>query len=137
MDINDNEYKIANIDILVGCNGIGTINWNLFRRTINKYLLSKDIKDDKLIGPFFIKPSVLEDAKKAQSAIRDKLLMYLLEDVVKRKKGLFIDNVKSLSKINELYGKNNGDNIIFADDFMNMLYEELGNHKKNKSNTAE
>lgn len=125
MDINENEEKIEDIIVDIKCNGIGLINWNMFRHVLNDYLLEKGVKDDKLIGPFFIKRSILEDEDKVQGAIKDKLLMYLLEDVVKRNRGLFEDNAKSLNRINILYGNNNGENVIFAQDFMDMLNEVI------------
>lgn len=133
MDINENEGKIEDIIVDIKCNGIGLINWNMFRHVLNDYLLEKGVKDDKLIGPFFIKRSILEDKDKVQGAIKDKLLMYLLEDVVKRNRGLFEDNAKSLNKINILYGNNNGENVIFAQDFMDMLNEVVEAGDKNET----
>lgn len=133
MDINGKEEKIADIIVDIKCNGIGLINWNMFRHVLNDYLIEKGIKDDKLIGPFFIKRSILEDKDKAQAAIKDKLLMYLLEDVVKRNRGLFEDNAKSLNRINILYGNNNGENVIFAQDFMDMLNEVVEAGDKNET----
>lgn len=59
--------------------------------------------------------------------------MYLLEDVVKRNRGLFEDNAKSLNKINILYGNNNGENVIFAQDFMDMLNEVVEAGDKNET----
>lgn len=133
MDINENEREIEDIIVDIKCNGIGLINWNMFRHVLNDYLLEKGVKDDKLIGPFFIKRSILEDKDKVQGAIKDKLLMYLLEDVVKRNRGLFEDNAKSLNRINILYGKNNGENVIFAQDFMDMLNEVIEAGGKNET----
>lgn len=133
MDINENEREIEDIIVDIKCNGIGLINWNMFRHVLNDYLLEKGVKDDKLIGPFFIKRSILEDKDKVQGAIKDKLLMYLLEDVVKRNRGLFEDNAKSLNRINNLYGKNNGENVIFAQDFMDMLNEVIEAGGKNET----
>ena len=133
MDINENEREIEDIIVDIKCNGIGLINWNMFRHVLNDYLLEKGVKDDKLIGPFFIKPSILEDKDKVQGAIKDKLLMYLLEDVVKRNRGLFEDNAKSLNRINILYGNNNGENVIFTQDFMDMLNEVIEAGGKNET----
>lgn len=125
MDINENEREINSITIDIRCNCIGKVNWNVFRHTLNEYLLEQGIKDDKLIGPFFIKPMILKDEEKVQGAFKDKLLMYLLEDVVKRNRGLFSNDAKSLNKINSMYNKNDGKNLIFSEDFMDKLNEKL------------
>lgn len=138
MDINENEQEIEDIEIEIHCNNIGIIKWNVFRKAINQYLLEKGVKDDKLIGPFFIKPSVLIDTSKVQSAIKDKLLMYLLEDVVRRSKGLFHEKCKSLTAINSLYGKifdGNYSSEIFAEDFIDYLNKYKSNNGDTNGNS--
>lgn len=138
MDINENENDIKDIDVTIKCNKIGTIKWNLFRRALNEYLLEKGIKDDKLIGPFFIKPSIFKDENKVENAIKDKLLMYLLEDVVRRGKGLFHDKCKSLTSINLLYGKidnNEYNSEVFSEEFIEHLNQYRSSYGDSNENS--
>lgn len=43
-------------------NSTETVSWDKFRRELNKKLSSLNIPEDKLIGPYFISKSILEDA---------------------------------------------------------------------------
>lgn len=70
------------------------INWNEFRKEINKRLSSLNVPEDKLIGPYFISKSILssKDIDKLTETIKNKVLMYLYEDVAKAIRGsLFAD----------------------------------------------
>jgi len=94
IDINDNEELITNYEVYI--NGYGECKWNDFRRTLNKRLIELDVREDKLIGPFFIKPIDLNDVSQQgeesafQKTFKNKLLRYLSEDVFKHSKtGLF------------------------------------------------
>lgn len=122
MDINANESEIEKIEVDIKCNGIGKVEWNVFRHALNKFLIKEGIKDDKLIGPFFIKKKTLQDDELMQNAFKDKLLMYLLEDVVKRRNNLF--EITTLTEINILYGKDN-ESKIFKKEFISFLEEEI------------
>jgi 5-methylcytosine-specific restriction enzyme B len=86
----------------------GTINWNSFRRAINKRLTDLEIKEDKLIGPFFISKSDLRDNKRFERSYKSKLLMYLYEDVFKhgRKNEFFKEDAKHYSNALRLYNEN-------------------------------
>lgn len=75
---------------------IGTeiIEWNILRRAINAKLSSREMKvhEDKLMGPFFIKTKELVDAAGNFTdepafidTFKQKVLMYLFEDVAKTK----------------------------------------------------
>ena len=56
-----------------------TYDWNAFRTKINDRLKSIGVAEDKLIGPFFMSQNELSD----QNAIKNKLLLYLRDDVVR------------------------------------------------------
>jgi len=87
-----------------------TINWNVLRKAINSSLKKiSSVNEDKLLGPYFLSKSVLEDATKLNNAadnsdddkkkvdaflktFKSKVLMYLFEDVCKmRPKDVFKD----------------------------------------------
>lgn len=75
-DFDRYKFKINNVEL---------VNWDLFRRELNKKLSSLNIPEDKLIGPYFISKSILEDSDidRLTEIIKNKVLMYLYEDAAK------------------------------------------------------
>ncbi|MRI86522.1 AAA domain-containing protein [Aerococcaceae bacterium WS4759] len=61
----------------------GHIHWNNLRMAINDKLLSLNISEDKLIGPYFISMNALKDKEKLTESFKSKVLLYLFEDVMK------------------------------------------------------
>ena len=57
----------------------GSVPWNAFRAAINDHLRKRDIPEDRLLGPFFMRQEELESGQ----AFRNKLLLYLRDDVVR------------------------------------------------------
>jgi hypothetical protein len=55
------------------------IGWNAFRAAINDHLRKGDVAEDRLLGPFFMR----ENELKSSQAFRNKLLLYLRDDVVR------------------------------------------------------
>jgi len=86
--INNCEQEIAEKSFSVAGK---SYNWNEFRKAINNKLLERNINEDKLLGPFFIKPSLFDNNELAVNAIKSKVLMYLYEDAGRqyRNSGLF------------------------------------------------
>lgn len=85
------------------------LKWNDFRKHLNTYLIEAlKIHEDKLIAPFFLSEHELND----ENAIKNKLLLYLKEDVLKYKDGLF--KAQTFSQICESYNKGE---IVFKEDF--------------------
>lgn len=105
-----NENKINVDDLYINLpyliNNDAKLKWNEFRSTINQKLLVEGIHEDKLIGPFFLNKSEIKDDK----SVKNKLLLYLKEDVLRYKSGLFNEELKSFSEISEAFSK--GDNIF-------------------------
>ena len=102
--INENEDKIKDYKVKLGTE---VINWNNFRKSINKWLVSHGVNEDKLLGPFFIdckslitedKDSNILDSEKFKIVFKNKVLMYLYEDAARHKKDIF----------------KNGDNILLS-----------------------
>lgn len=105
--INDNEDKIKDYTVELGTD---VINWNDLRKSINKWLVTHGVNEDKLLGPFFInlktlkteeKDSNILDSEKFRSVFKNKVLMYLYEDAARHKKDIF----------------KNGDNILLSEVF--------------------
>lgn len=57
----------------------GSVPWNAFRRAINEHLRKREIPEDRLLGPFFMRQEELA----SKQAFRNKLLLYLRDDVVR------------------------------------------------------
>lgn len=71
------------------------VKWDDFRKEVNKRLSKLNIPEDKLIGPYFISKSILEnyDLSKLTEVIKDKVLMYLYEDAARAYRSLlFAEN---------------------------------------------
>lgn len=77
ISINNNQELIENLEIE---SKKGKYSWNEVRKEINNFLLKKDINEDKLMGPFFIKENPNKDFTQL---FKDKVLMYLYEDAAK------------------------------------------------------
>lgn len=127
--INANQSEIENIPVTIP--GIqDPIDWNHFRRTLNSFLMNEfpHVKEDKLIGPFFIKESILRDEEKFEKAFKNKLLMYLSEDILKTANKEKLFNARTYSNIIEIYEEeNNVDRRVFSTAF----YLELTRRAEN------
>jgi hypothetical protein len=85
----------------------GAIGWNAFRQVINAKLRGLGIAEDRLLGPFFLKREEMQDS----NAFKNKLLMYLREDVVRHDpEQLF--NAASFGEIVAMYDAGNN---VFRD----------------------
>lgn len=75
-------------------NSTEVVKWDEFRRAVNKKLSALNIPEDKLIGPYFISKSILEETNldRLTETIKNKVLMYLYEDAAKAfRSSLFAD----------------------------------------------
>lgn len=97
VDVNQGEHAIE--DIKVNLVGLGTIRWNTLRKTINAKLIELEVKDDKLLGPFFLNEDELSSDDKFKLAFKNKVLLYLFDDVFKHTKrgNFFVNEAKSFS----------------------------------------
>lgn len=110
VDINENEAEIADVEVEI--RGYGVCKWNTFRKHLNNRLIELNVKEDKLIGPFFIAKSDLHDAvgengkeSRFQRAFKFKLLMYLADDVFKHSKREMFGENRTCSQIIDTYNK--------------------------------
>jgi len=114
LDINYNSQIVD--DITIKLNGIGEIGWNEFREEINKNLFREfNIREDKLIGPFFIDPDTLRKCTEKQfhNIFKNKILMYICEDILRHRNKQLIFKDDSLGKIFKRYDE--GKESIFQD----------------------
>ena len=81
--------------------GKDQMTWNDFRKAINNYLSSPKFKinEDKLMGVYFISKKTLEQfadqPKQLSQVIKNKVLYYLFDDVVKPYRTTFFDSNKT------------------------------------------
>lgn len=64
------------------------VDWNELRKAINTTLASRDYKinEDKLMGPFFVSKSILENEEAFRETFKSKIIMYLFEDAAKQRR---------------------------------------------------
>ena len=92
--IDDEETKLSDVAIkpqfTLGQSS-KLIAWNSLRKAINDELSTDtyNTNEDKLMGPFFLKEEAFKDNTSFNEAFKNKVLMYLFDDVVKQKRRLF------------------------------------------------
>lgn len=131
--IDDNEDKVKDYEIPINSNQ--KVNWNELRKAINTRLIEMSINEDKLLGPFFLSKTVLENAlvnpENFVKLFKSKVIMYLFEDAAKMKvKQLFkIDNNKYIfSEICKQFDEKGLD--VFQIDTSNIKLSEVDNIKE-------
>lgn len=60
-----------------------TVSWKDFAESVNDELASANIPEDRLMGPWFLGLSELEDEDSSRDALCGKLFMYLWDDVLR------------------------------------------------------
>ncbi len=96
-------------------------NWNQFRKEINSKLKENNVNEDKFLGFFYMNESELKDSE----SIKNKLLLYLREDVLRHNSQVLFPE-KSFSDIVEKYDdkkKANNDVILLNWDPQGILKE--------------
>lgn len=131
--IDDNEDKVKDYEIPINSNQ--KVSWNELRKAINTRLIEMSINEDKLLGPFFLSKTVLENAldnpENFVKLFKSKVIMYLFEDAAKMKvKQLFkIDNNKYIfSEICKQFDEKGLD--VFQIDTSNIKLSEVDNIKE-------
>lgn len=69
------------------------VDWNELRKAINTTLASRDYKinEDKLMGPFFVSKSILENEDAFRETFKSKIIMYLFEDAAKQRRHMLFE----------------------------------------------
>lgn len=114
--IEDEEKRLSDVVVSWGTENAFKTNWNALRKAINGFL-SNDVKlnEDKLLGPFFVSPSSLTDARFG-AAFKDKVLLYLYEDACKTKHPkVFASDLNTYTAVCKAFDERGTD--IFVDGF--------------------
>lgn len=91
LNVDQKEEDILEYVVELGVEGI-KVRWNDLRKAINQRLIDLRINEDKLLGTFFLPSRVLKHADDFNKAFKNKVLLYLFEDVAKsRRDALFVD----------------------------------------------
>lgn len=99
------------------------IKWNELRTSINNKLISLNINEDKLLGPFFLSMDEQTNEEKFEIAFKNKVLMYLYEDVLKHKKSEFFkENISTYSRLIKSYDEIGGDIFDFILNYEPLKY---------------
>lgn len=151
--IDENEEEMSEVNIILP-GGMQRINWNKLRKAINKQLSSKNISEDKLLGPYFLSSEIIkinensldnivEDNDRFTEEFESKVLMYLFEDVCKQHKDIVFNNnghdIKRYSSICDTFEKEGlgvfVDNIVKSVEVTNVIpnpKETEGNEPQNE-----
>lgn len=130
LGINENEDKLDCKLITVGRGDFAmNIKWNQLRRAINEKL-SRDYKlnEDKLMGPFFLAKSVVENDNSEEfvKAFKNKVIMYLYEDAAKQYKSKLFSGCDDMrySLVCEVFDEKGIG--VFGADFMDIYNQQEG-----------
>lgn len=109
------------------------VSWNVLRKAINEELSSDsyNINEDKLMGPFFLTGAALKEEKAFREAFKNKVLMYLFDDVVKQKRRQFFKNRNRYSEICKAFDTE-GLNI-FPENVINFVKEHTTKEETKES----
>lgn len=94
ISLNNNEDKINGTYLVCDeANPPYKVNWNELRKAINTTLASREYKinEDKLIGPFFVDKSTLDNKETFKDTFKSKVIMYLFEDAAKQRRHMLFD----------------------------------------------
>ena len=122
VSIEGEEKRLSDVTVSWGTENTFKANWNNLRKAINGFLSNYvKLNEDKLLGPFFVGPTSLTD-RRFGAAFKDKVLLYLYEDVCKTKHAkVFASDLNSYSAVCEAFDERGTD--IFVDGFKSH-YEE-------------
>ena len=126
--INEKEEEIKNNVVKLGDKTTSKlINWNNLRVAINNKLSAIGINEDKLLGPYFLSNKIIGqisiDPEQFKNAFKDKVIMYLFEDVAKYKRDeIFNKNIVNNKCYSDIKDKFDTFGIkIFCDEIVNQV----------------
>lgn len=104
-----------------------TVLWNKLRRILNKFLIQQGgngrslVPEDRLLGPFFMKPSELAD----REVVLNKLMLYLRDDLVRHNPAVvFASGALNFSDLYDAYTEIS-DAVVPATDTLKAFTDDL------------
>ncbi len=112
LPIDFSECPHGNIAIPMAGQAPIVTTWKNLAESINEILEGEDIPEDRLLGPWFLNASELNNLAASANALRGKLLLYLWDDVLRHgDKGLiFADGIMSYGNL--IKNLKSGNNIF-------------------------
>lgn len=112
------------------------VKWDIFRRNVNERLSKLNIPEDKLLGPYFISKTVLEneDLQIKTDIIKNKVLMYLYDDAARAHRNILFAEGKhaTYSELCENFDENAlnifKDRIEIETEEIDINTEEINDH---------
>lgn len=109
------------------------ITWGNLVRAINLKLTNLGYDEDRLIGPYFIKPKETGNRRAT-----DKLLLYLWDDVLRHNRNLFFNaKIKTFAELSDGFSKEDVFNLESQPDtaaILNSSVDNLSNHSDSLDN---
>ena len=137
--INTSEQQMSHYNVQLGKGeDARIINWNELRKAINEELVSMNINEDKLMGPFFLSDKIMRTLAAGPDnnytfiqAFKNKVLMYLFDDAAKQKRSALFNKVEraklTYSSICEEFDQKGV--AIFCDDISNRFIQHDDNEQ--------
>lgn len=137
--INTSEQQMSHYNVQLGKGeNAKIINWNELRKAINEELVSMNINEDKLMGPFFLSDKIMRTLAAGPDnnytfiqAFKNKVLMYLFDDAAKQKRSALFNKVEraklTYSSICEEFDQKGV--AIFCDDISNRFIQHDDNEQ--------
>lgn len=102
------------------------VRWGCLVKAINAKLMELGLEEDRMIGPYFIKPDEIGSQR-----ARDKLLLYLWDDVLRyNRDGFFSDQIHTFADLSDKFEMEdtfellNGNHAHFLLNQMNVINEQ-------------
>ncbi|WP_420683479.1 McrB family protein [Acinetobacter baumannii] len=104
--------------------GLQTVSWLVFAKTVNSILSLQSIPEDRHLGPWFVNENEIFDQKNAKKTLTGKVLMYIWDDVLRHseRSALFNTDIKTFGS---LVKKIENNEIIFSENFLKVLEKEI------------
>lgn len=132
---------VANMPVRIGQTGDHYILWNNLREQINNVLQGCGLEEDRLIGPYFMKPSYTVNLKKegtveietyqaiSKESLVNKLFSYLKQDILRfvsadrifRNNNELTGTMSSIRNAFLIEGNSLQDLFVFSDDAINAI----------------
>lgn len=109
--------------------GLQTVSWLVFAKTVNSILSLQSIPEDRHLGPWFVNDNEINSPENAKKTLLGKVLMYLWDDVLRHseRSSLFQADIKTFGSLVTHF--NNGQ-IIFSGNFKDELKDQIAKTKK-------
>lgn len=109
------------------------VTWGNLVRAINLKLIGLGFEEDRLIGPYFIKPEEIGNRRAT-----DKLLLYLWDDVLRHNHDSFFNSqIKTFADLSENFPVLDVFDLMIREDTAAFLTAQIAGNEQNEENAEE